>query len=127
MRRNRNQHALGILAVVLAASTAAAGGKQSQQPPSSVAPTATKEPTNQEINDAFVEKISKQIAGHEQEPAAQVFKNIQLDMLKKTPASRLLLIMNLGYSRALGVNCNTAMWRMISRKMTSAPNGQHER
>lgn len=105
MRRNRNQHALGILAVVLAASTAAAGGKQSQQPPSSVAPTATKEPTNQEINDAFVEKISKQIAGYEQEPAAQVFKNLQLDMLKKTPASRLLLIMNLGYSRALGVNC----------------------
>src|SRR5215472_13539891 len=62
-------------------------------------------PSVQEINDAFVEKISKQIAGHEQEPAAQVFKNIQLDILKKGPASRLLLIMNLGYSRALGVTC----------------------
>ena len=61
--------------------------------------------SNQEINDAFVQRISRQIAGHEQEPAGQVFKNIQLDIFKKTPASRLLLIMNLGYSRALGVNC----------------------
>jgi hypothetical protein len=93
-----------MLAVVLAVSMAVAG-KESQQPQSPAAPSATKEPTNQEINDTFVEKISKQIAGHEQEPAAQVFKNIQLDVLKKGPASRLLLIMNMGYSRALGVNC----------------------
>ena len=34
-----------------------------------------------------------------------MFKNIQLEVLKKAPAARLLLIMNLGYSRALGVNC----------------------
>jgi hypothetical protein len=93
-----------MLAAVLAVSTALAGGKRPQQP-QSPAPGATKEPTNQEINDTLVQKISKQIAGHEQEPAAQVFKNIQLDFFKKTPASRLLLIMNLGYSRALGVNC----------------------
>jgi hypothetical protein len=59
----------------------------------------------QEMNDAFVQRISRQIAGHEQEPAAQVFKNIQLDVLKKGPASPLLLIMDLGYSRALGVTC----------------------
>jgi len=61
--------------------------------------------STQEVNDAFVQRISKQIAGHEQEPAGQVFKNIQLDIFKKTPAARLLLIMNLGYSRALGVTC----------------------
>src|SRR5215469_17092078 len=105
MRRNRIQFAVGMLVVVLAVSTAVAGGKQSQQAQSPPAPSATKEPTNQEINDTLVQKISKQIAGHEQEPAAQVFKNIQLDVFKKTAASRLLLIMNLGYSRALGVNC----------------------
>jgi photosynthetic reaction center cytochrome c subunit len=57
----------------------------------------------QTTNDAFVEKISKQIAGHEQEPAVKVFKNIQI--FKTTPAGKLLLIMNLGYSRALGVTC----------------------
>ena len=104
MRRNLIRFAIGVLAAVLAVSTALAGGKRPQQP-QSPAPSATKEPTNQEINDRLVQKISKQIAGQEQEPAAQVFKNIQLDVFKKTPASRLLLIMNLGYSRALGVNC----------------------
>ncbi len=57
----------------------------------------------QETNDAFVQKISRQIAGHEQEPAGKVFKNIQ--NLKTTPAGRLLLIMNRGYSQALGVTC----------------------
>ena len=57
----------------------------------------------QETNDAFVQRISKQIAGHEQEPAEKVFKNIQI--MKTTPAARFLMIMNLGYSRALGVTC----------------------
>jgi Photosynthetic reaction centre cytochrome C subunit len=57
----------------------------------------------QQTNDAFVEKITKQIVGHEQEPAEEVFKNIQI--LKNVPAGRLLLIMNLGYSRAVGVAC----------------------
>ena len=82
-----------------------AGRGQSPQSQPVASQAASKEPSNQEVNDAFVVQISKQIAGHEQEPAAQVFKNIQLDVLKKVPASRLLLIMNRGYSRALGVNC----------------------
>ena len=49
-----------------------------------------REPSNQEINDAFVQQIPKQIAGHEQDPSGQVFKNIQVDFLKKVPAGRLL-------------------------------------
>ncbi len=56
-----------------------------------------------EINDGFVQKISKQIAGHEQEPAEKVFKNIHI--LNNVPAARFLVIMNVGYSRALGVTC----------------------
>jgi hypothetical protein len=59
--------------------------------------------TNQEINNRFVQQISQSIAGKENLPAEQVFKNIQ--HLKGVPASRLLRIMNGGYSRALGVNC----------------------
>jgi hypothetical protein len=47
--------------------------------------------------------LTKQIAGKENLPAEQVFKNIQ--MLKGVPAARLLRIMELGYSRSLGVNC----------------------
>ena len=47
--------------------------------------------------------LMKQIAGKEDQPAEQVFKNIQ--MFKGVPAARLLRIMELGYSRSLGVNC----------------------
>jgi len=47
--------------------------------------------------------LMKQIAGKEDQPAEQVFKNIQ--MFKGMPAARLLRIMELGYARSLGVNC----------------------
>jgi hypothetical protein len=76
------------------------------RPPQSSSPSAQAEPakqSDQEINDAFVQKISKQIAGHEQEPAGKVFKNVHI--MTNAPAARFLLIMNLGYSRALGVTC----------------------
>jgi hypothetical protein len=86
----------------------AAVTRRAMRQPTSANPTQspTAPSTVQATNDAFVQKISKQITGHDQEPAAQVFKNIQLDGLKKTPASRFLLIMNLGYSRGLGVTCD---------------------
>ena len=48
-------------------------------------------------------ELMKQIAGKEEQPAEQVFKNIQ--MFQGVPAARLLRIMELGYSRSLGVNC----------------------
>jgi len=91
-------------AIVLAVWTGREARVQSQQTQPATAPT-TKELSTQDINDAFVRRVSSEIAGREQEAASQVFKNIQLDVLKKAPASRLLLIMNLGYSRALGVTC----------------------
>jgi hypothetical protein len=47
--------------------------------------------------------LRKRIAGQENKPAEEVFKNIQL--LKGMPAARLLRVMELGYSRSLGVNC----------------------
>lgn len=48
-------------------------------------------------------ELRKRIAGQEEKPAEQVFKNIQL--LKGVPAGRLLRIMEMGYARSLGVNC----------------------
>jgi len=48
-------------------------------------------------------ELSKRIAGQENKPAGEVFKNIQ--MLKAMPAARLLKVMELGYSKSLGVNC----------------------
>jgi|ERR1043166_265894 hypothetical protein len=47
--------------------------------------------------------LRKAIAGQEQKPAGEVFKNIQ--MLKALPAGRLLRVMELGYAKSLGVNC----------------------
>ena len=47
--------------------------------------------------------LAKQIAGREDRPSGEVFKNIQL--LKAMPAGRLLKVMELGYSKSLGVNC----------------------
>ena len=52
---------------------------------------------------AALENLRKAIAGQENKPAEEVFKNIQ--MLKGMPASRLLRVMELGYARSLGVNC----------------------
>lgn len=52
---------------------------------------------------AKLAELRKKIAGRENEPAEAVFKNIQL--LKGVPAGRLLAVMQMGYSRSLGVNC----------------------
>jgi hypothetical protein len=52
---------------------------------------------------AALENLRKAIAGQENKPAEEVFKNIQ--MLKGMPAARLLRVMELGYARSLGVNC----------------------
>lgn len=90
--------------VVLSSLVALAKNGPRQQAASAPAQTAAAEPSDiQKTNDAFVAKISKQIEGHEQEPAGKVFKNVHI--MTNAPAARFLLIMNLGYSRALGVTC----------------------
>jgi len=48
-------------------------------------------------------QLRTEITGKENQPAEQVFKNIQL--LKGMPAGRLLAVMEVGYSKSLGVNC----------------------
>jgi len=103
MRRNRFETLAvvsGLIYVVCITAAAQSGSPQPSSPPAQSEPG---KPSIQEINDGFVQKISKQIAGHEQEPAAKVFKNIHI--MPIAPAARFLLIMNLGYSRALGVTC----------------------
>jgi len=47
--------------------------------------------------------LRKAIAGQENKPAGEVFKNIK--MLNAMPAGRLLRVMELGYSKSLGVDC----------------------
>ena len=51
----------------------------------------------------YVAEVMQEIAGREQQPASQVFKNVK--MLTNVPAARLLAIMNTGYGKSLGVSC----------------------
>lgn len=96
---------LGTGMAILFAVCVAWGSAAQEQAAGTQSQTASAQPSVQEINDGFVAKFQKQIAGHEQEPAEKVFKNIQIPNLQKAPAARLLLIMNLGYAKALGVAC----------------------
>lgn len=50
-----------------------------------------------------LDDLRKSIAGRENKPAEEVFKNIQ--RFKRMPAARVLRIMEIGYARSLGVNC----------------------
>jgi hypothetical protein len=56
-----------------------------------------------DVNAKYVKQWSERIAGKENEPAEKVFKNLQY--LKNTRAALLLTIMDVGYSRGLGVTC----------------------
>lgn len=51
----------------------------------------------------MVADVLRSIAGHESEPAGQVFQNVK--MFTQMPARQLLAVMNLGYGRSLGVTC----------------------
>ena len=51
-----------------------------------------------------VNEVLATIKGKEDLPAEQVYKNIQI--LKGMPASRVLAIMNRGFSNSLGVSCS---------------------
>ena len=59
--------------------------------------------TGQFNQEQAVAQLKAEIAGKENLPAEQVFKNIQ--MLKGMPAGRVLAIMQIGYSKSLGVDC----------------------
>ena len=54
---------------------------------------------------AAIVKLKEQIKGRENEPAPAVFKNIQTPFVKSIPAGRLLAVMEIAYSRSLGVTC----------------------
>ncbi len=110
------QHAVFLLALITCGTVACwqIATSTAQQPPTPPQPQtqASPQPTatpaaplsaTQETNNRFVKQISESIAGRENLPAEQVFKNIQ--HFKGLPAGRLLRIMNGGYSRALGVTC----------------------
>jgi len=104
-KRSANQ--VGITAALALAVGITIIASISKIPSSSAQATVNPNPVTQEEKPfdqaQKLAELTKQIAGKENLPAEQVFKNIQI--LKGIPAGRLLRIMELGYSRSLGVNC----------------------
>ena len=72
------------------------------QPPEATPTPAAAKPFDQAV---AIAKLKEQIKGKENEPAPTVFKNIQTPFVKSIPAGRLLAVMEIAYSRSLGVTC----------------------
>ncbi|MEW6130091.1 MAG: photosynthetic reaction center cytochrome c subunit family protein [Acidobacteriota bacterium] len=64
---------------------------------------ATQAGGTQNAKNPLITALEKQIAGQENKPAEQVFKNIQL--FKGMPAGRLLRVMEVAFNTSLGVDC----------------------
>lgn len=56
-------------------------------------------------NDRQVREWLERLAGRADQPARDVFENLQLEWLRDVPARQFLDIMKGGYARALGVRC----------------------
>lgn len=55
------------------------------------------------INQKYLSLFKEKIKGRESEPSSEVYSNVT--QFGKVPAGRLLAIMQMGYSRSLGVSC----------------------
>jgi hypothetical protein len=78
-------------------------GETSFIDPTSLDSLAPEASGQQEEPNKYLAEARKQIAGRENEPAEEVFNNIQL--LKGMPAGRMLSIMSVAFNRGLGVDC----------------------
>lgn len=83
---------------------AAAPATQGGAPAMTAEQTAARNDSLMKDRTENVNHVLASIAGREEMPAEQVYKNIK--MLKGMPAARLLNIMNRGYSNSLGVSCS---------------------
>jgi hypothetical protein len=93
-----------LLMTALSALLFAGGIGYGQQEKTSAPPNPPSTPEAiKQFNEEKVAELFKQIAGKEDQPAQAVFKNIKT--LTGVPAGKLLMIMQIGYSRSLGVSC----------------------
>jgi len=73
------------------------GGPPGQRPPLTDSARRVRDSVNSARRDSAAAMVLRSIAGHENEPAEQVFKNIKI--LQGIPAGRLVNIMNMGFGR----------------------------
>lgn len=94
-----------LMVLTTVAGCTSARSPQSATASSSTATAATTSDTDSVARERerYVAEVRKAIAGKEQQPASQVFKNVKT--LTNVPAARLLAIMNMGYGKSLGVSC----------------------
>jgi len=85
-----------FFAVAATGALSAARAPLGQQPPQPAPPPAFDQA-------AAIKELERQIAGREELPATEVFLNVT--QYKGVTAGRLLRIMELGFSRGLGVQC----------------------
>ena len=84
----------------------------SNRPPDSAAPAQTSAmlpfyvppDTAAATRASQLARARQEIKGRESQPSESVYRDIRI--LKGVPAGRLLAIMDIGYSRSLGVNCS---------------------
>ena len=116
------------LALVVISRLAALADAAPAATPSPAAAEATPAATPfTDVDAEHLASLRRSIAGHEKEPAEIVFENIQVHRGK--PAGAILSIMEIGYSRSLGVHCShchdTKDWssdekveKKVTREMT---------
>jgi hypothetical protein len=95
MRRSCILVSLVVAAIATQPISALPGGTGQPAEPSAI----------EEDNDRHVREWLARLAGRTDQPAKDVFENLQLDWLRDVPARQFLDIMNGGYARALGVRC----------------------
>ena len=99
---NKRMRVLALLGVTIMVSTFQSNGTPIPEPQAANGPTGTSQTASFSQEQALAQ-LRADISGKENQPAEQDFKNIQL--LKGMPAGRLLAVMEVGYSKSLGVNC----------------------
>ena len=100
---NERVGVLVLLGVLTMASTFQSSNGNPIRDPQSAKETAAASQTGSFNQEQALTQLRAEISGKENQPAEQVFKNIQL--LKGLPAGRLLAVMQIGYSKSLGVDC----------------------
>lgn len=101
--RQKTKRALTLILVLVATGTFGILRLPGQNPAAPV-PVATPTPAPVAFDrSAALSALREQIKGRENEPAEKIFKNMK--MLGSIPAGRVLSIMEMGYSRSLGVDC----------------------